>query len=461
MGKRHPIQICPDNGQRGILWSCGVFGLTAVALLCILLFARPADANRIKPGLSTELGFTDNVKFRTGEEDFFFKVTPSLQVSAGPASNNFSANASAGWTQYFLHADESDLESVNIKLAYNRAFSPRFNCNIANSTVATYDVIDRDIEGQPLSTVTPGTKSYNNTTTAATQYRWGEFDMASAQYSFKWSRFESDASTENTSHKVLLKGQGRVAINWRAEASLEGGRSFFEESENKTTVGARVGMVRMLGPQREAFLRISGTVTRVDTDDVDIAGAKDYDVYGVTTGIDWAFNSVTKAGLHIGADYIDGNDTLNQAAGDVYPNVSAYIRYTGQTWSVAGRFSSALNDLNFEGQDAGLTNTSRASVDFNWDFMQHWSFFTTCTIIYENPLQTNDIITTDATGATDIYSERMTYSATTGINWQFAKHSNLGLRYKVDYRDSDTLKDESRSRNEISLIFTTYHDFMW
>ena len=442
-------------GQPFSFWPYWVCLGLLLLFFSVIMPPGSATAGHIKPGISTELGYTDNVKFRTGEDDFFFRITPRLDVSAGPPENNFTASASVGWTQYFVHTEESDIENANISLAYNRAFSPRFNFNISNVTSVSYDPIQNDDEGQPFFDIRPGTRQDTNTTTANTEYRWSEFDLIHAQYRFRWTNRDDDDSTQSTSHRVRINGQSRVTTHWRLDASLEGGRAFYEDSENYWTTSAEAGIVRMIGPNREAFLRLSTNIKRADTDDPDIAGSTDYDVYNISTGANWAFSPVFKAGFSAGVQYVDGDEELNSAAGDLYPQFSFFATYTGQTWSLSGNIRSSLEDFVLEGRDTGLEYTTRASIAFNWNFMQHWSFDAGCSIFYTEPLQ-------DITALTSFSGdERITYTASAGLNWQMTKYSNLGLRYKFEHRDSDSTTDDDRTRNEVSLIFTTYHDFMW
>ena len=133
--------------------------------LAFCLAAPVARADTFTPSLTTSMGYTDNVRFRTNAvADGFVSVKPGFTLDYGKPNRKLTASGYASYSQYISNPELSQLENAALDANYFHAFSRRTNLTVGNRGSATYDAPVFDDQGGLVRIRTDGGRRDQNKT---------------------------------------------------------------------------------------------------------------------------------------------------------------------------------------------------------------------------------------------------------------------------------------------------------
>jgi hypothetical protein len=428
------------------LGQVSVLGVAVTLGVMVCLIPTLGRAARITPGITAELGYSDNLDFNNKDQrDLFVRLTPSISYQGGTPANSFSANASAGYTRYINHGDESELDSIGVSLNHSRQISPRFGYTISNRTSISYDPVEEADETGDLVRINDfGERTDQNTSTISAQYQWGPFTSLGGSYSFTYKESTDESRDLTRTHTVSLNGSKRFHRNWRGELGITGSQDVYSDDDERLQVTTTARGVYMMGPSREIYALASAKTTVSLSDDEELQSSVDEDTYDFSIGANYAFNPLWSMGGSIGVSYTDGEES------EFSPIASFSLSYTQQLWSLSLTGSIEFVDASTFGESFGRTETRSVNLNYQHQLAPHWSF--SLRVGYVSDIPQQDIVSTGT--AED------QYRVATTLTWQTSQYSSLALKYTYVEKDNEIDLDDE-SQNEISLSFNYAKPYLW
>ena len=461
------------SGRGADLRGLGGLGIILLIGLCLPAAVRAAT---FTPSLNTQMGYTDNVRTTDSPQgDAFVTISPGFKLETGRPSNRLVAAGDLNYSHYYRLSEYTQIEGGNLFLAYLHQLSAKTQVQMKNVLSSTYDApveqalpafgaqpglpdqISAPTGREPRELVrvrTKGGRRDQNTTTVQGQHRFGPHDLVYAGYSYIYTQNTDAAAEDSRAHLMEGGGAMRLAPHWRAEANLSGTRTDYDKSDGVDRYRANAALVNMLGPKKEASLRLGYEDIHSEANDPGKSQARSYKIYDVALGYTHQASPALNWGLSAGWSTVEGDKQANQAAGDNFPTFHGWLTYKGKrfTGTIYGQHS--LGEYDIYGDNSGLTLSSRVGVNFSYQLAQHWTLNLMASYIRDNYKQDPALAGTDQSGNVD------TLLAGLALSWQFTRHAWLSLDYRFLDTDGEFDKDDRR-QNRVLLMLTVENPYRW
>lgn len=420
-------------------------------LLCCLAAAWPAAAGQITPGLSTGVGYDDNIHLqRNKRSDTFIQASPTLRVEMGKPTNRFDALAKADFVHYFDHSDLDSFENGSLAMGWRGEPSRNLSFDIRNYLVSTYDPAQLNQEGQLEQVRETDQRRVSNTLNASAQYAYAPMSYIWSGYSFSFN----EVTTTDYYHKIEGGVAQKMGADYQVMASAGYAYDDFEESPDVQRVTGEGRLNRFMGPLHTAFVSLGAEVVRSRSSNQDVARARDYEIYSATVGLNSKPTRTLEWEVSAGASYVQGDSSENQAAGSVQPLFNARVRYNQQRWRAEAYAQATLREYDYLGEDSGLALSQRVGALARWELARHWGLMVSGDYIRDDYQQDDLGSTTGRQGLTQ------TYQAAVVLDYQWTKYISFSLDYRylnIDAADND----DDRSQNRVVLLLNAAWPNRW
>jgi hypothetical protein len=425
------------------------------ALIALHLAGEQSLAATFTPNVTTELGYTDNIRFtRNPRKDGYFKVSPGASISLGKPTNQFNLTGRIDYIYYFNFSEETGLDGGSLNAAYQYKPNPKWEFLLQNIFSSTYDQAQVDPQGNFVRVRDEGGRWDNNVTTVRGQHNFGPNDNVYASYSYGINRYTEDDESDFDQHRLATGGTYRFNPNWQAELELSGTHTAYEKKPDEQTRGAKATLARMIGPHRKAFMSLSYSDVRLQDAEPDEARARDYEVYGASLGYEHTVSPVFSWGVSAGVSRVEGDPQANRAAEDQQPVFNAWTKFKGQKWNLKLFAEASFGEYLDYGDAKGLSYTQTYGGDFFYQLARLWTFSLSAVYIHDDYKQNPDLAGLDPNGNIN------TYQLSSSLAWQVARNASMRLGYRYTKQDGE-LDVDDRQENRVFLSFSYNYPIRW
>jgi hypothetical protein len=435
-------------------WRAAMNG--AVLLLGLLgLAPAPSPAATFTPGITTGLGYDDNVNLtQQPQGDFFWLVRPTATLEAGRPENRFSARGSADYEVYQRLSDNTRLRDATLGLDYHLATSPQWSADIGNMLSSSYDAVEQNANGELARLRSGGGRQDRNVSTIKTAYALGPQTQVSAGYTLGLNQGTDENNEDSVYHRVDLGGSYRFNSDWRGEIRLDVDRQDFQRTDDAIKGNTEMRMVRMMGPLREAYLSLGMGVVRSESESAQMRDARDYDTNTAKLGYKAELSPQWGLDASAGISQVKADERYNTAAGQIYPAGNVTLTYRQPRWQMRGYAEYKLGEYDTLGENSGLTVTNRVGASWQWDMAQHWKLSAQADYVHDDFKQNPSVA--GITGVGDVDSVRLGGALT----YQLARDWRLTLDYRYLSRDAEVDADD-RSQNRVLMLLSADWPQRW
>ncbi len=428
-----------------------VLAASALALLAMPA-AGPVVAAIITPGVTTGVGYDDNVRLRkTPQSDFFAFITPRLDITAGPPDNELQANFGLSYSHYLKLTEYTRIESGYARLQYHHEFSKVTWFEVFDNYSTTYDPVEVTDTGGLIRVTDTEIRRTINTIGTRFQHNYDPFSHIMGEYFFLYRNGSGDTDNEVYANQVQLGWLHALNPQHHLGLVFTGRHDDWETSPNITEEKADATYYWLPDRRKTFYATVGGKIVRADDDNAAVRTARDYDI--ITAGLGYSHRYSPRLEWNIGAgwSHVEGDAATNAAAGSGFPVFNASITYRGQVWEIEGHAKATLDEYDFVGDNTGLTRTQSVGGYWRWYMARHWTFLLYADYIRDDYQQDPTTSGTDYTqGVID------TTRFGTRVDWRIVKDATISLDYRFLDRNAENDKDD-RQQNRILL----YLDYRW
>jgi hypothetical protein len=430
-------------------------GAAMVLLGLLALLPAGALAATFTPGITTGLGYDDNVNLTSQPQgDFFWLVRPTATLEAGRPENRFSARGSAQYEVYQRLSDNTRLRDASLGLDYHLATSPNWSADISNMTSSSYDAVEQTDTGELTRLRSVGGRHDRNVTGFRTTYVAGPQTQVSAGYTLGMNQGTDENSEDSVYHRADLGGTYRFNSDWRGEVRLQADHDDFQRTDDVNKGNVELRMVRTMGALREAWVSVGAGVVRSESEVQVQRDARDYDVNTAKVGYKTELTPQVGLEASAGVSQVKADERYNTAAGKVYPAGNLTLTYRQPRWQLRGYAEYKLAEYDTLGENSGLTVTNRVGASWQWDMAQHWKLSAQADYVHDDFKQNPTFASVTGTG--DVDSVRLG----SALTYQLARDWKLSLDYRYLIRDAEADQDD-RSQNRVLMLLSADWPQRW
>ena len=426
--------------------------LAVLCCLCGPAAFKIARADTVTPSLTTSLGYTDNVRFRSiAVADGFVSVTPGFTMDYGKPNRKLTATGSLRYSEYFKHPELSQLENVSLDATYFHAFSRKTNLTVGDRGSSTYDTPVFDDTGGLVRIRTDGGRRDQNRTFARAEHGWGRNNMVWLGYAFIVTRYSQDTERNSEGNEADAGVHIRHNETWESRLSGTGSYVDYNAQRDDWRTSLQYELFYNLGKTKKlTFLgRYANSIKEQGYQQRGV----DYEVYTAQVGYSHQISPKLDWSLLAGMSAVVGQSDENSRNDKDYPAITLSVTWREKDWSLKFQGETSVGEFDIYGSDSGLTFRKRASLIFTYDITRHWRLATEASYVDNN--YTEDPLVNEGSDS-DITS----YRGLAKLSWQTTRDWNVNWEYL--YQESLGEQDsDNRRENQFLMSLTGKIPYRW